>query len=53
LVASKELVTRARRDGCAVGVRKYDLRKVSAPPREAMQQAVMNRMSVFASAGKA
>jgi len=37
----------------ADGVRKYDIRKVLAPAREAMQQAVMNRMSVFGSAGKA
>jgi fructose-bisphosphate aldolase class II len=37
----------------AGGVRKYDVRKVLAPSREAMRQAVMNRMTVFGSAGKA
>ena len=35
------------------GVRKYDIRKVLTPAREAMRQAVMNRMQVFGSAGKA
>ena len=35
------------------GVRKYDIRKVLAPAREAMRRAVMNRMEVFGSAGKA
>ena len=35
------------------GVRKYDIRKVLAPAREAMRQAVMDRMRVFGSAGKA
>jgi len=35
------------------GVRKYDIRKVLAPTRDAMREAIMNRMSVFGSAGKA
>jgi len=37
----------------AGGLRKYDIRKVLAPAREAMRQAVMGRMRVFGSAGKA
>ena len=37
----------------AGGVRKYDIRKVLAPAREAMQQAVMSRMTVFGSTRKA
>jgi fructose-bisphosphate aldolase class II len=37
----------------AGGVRKYDIRKVLAPAREAMREAVMGRMTVFGSAGKA
>jgi fructose-bisphosphate aldolase class II len=35
------------------GVRKYDIRKVLAPAREAMREAVMDRMRVFGSAGHA
>ncbi len=35
------------------GVRKYDIRKVLAPAREAMRQAVMDRMEVFGCVGKA
>jgi fructose-bisphosphate aldolase class II len=35
------------------GVRKYDVRKILGPAREAMQKAVMDRMTVFGSAGKA
>ncbi len=34
-------------------VRRYDIRKLLRPAREAMKQAVMNRMTVFGSAGKA
>jgi len=34
-------------------VRKYDIRKVLTPAREAMRQTVMNRMEVFGCAGKA
>jgi fructose-bisphosphate aldolase class II len=37
----------------AGGVRKYDVRKILAPTREAMRRAVMDRMAVFGSAGKA
>jgi fructose-bisphosphate aldolase class II len=37
----------------AGGVRKYDVRKVLGPTREAMRQAVMGRMTVFGSASKA
>jgi len=35
------------------GVRKYDVRKLLGPAREAMQRAVIDRMEVFCSAGKA
>jgi fructose-bisphosphate aldolase class II len=35
------------------GVRKYDIRKVLGPAREAMVKAVMDRMRVFGSAGHA
>jgi len=35
------------------GVRKYDIRKLLAPTREAMQGAVMDRMQVFGSVGRA
>ncbi len=35
------------------GVRKYDIRKVLAPAREAMREAIMDRMRVFGSVGKA
>ncbi len=35
------------------GVRKYDVRKLLTPTREAMKQAVMGRMQVFGSVGKA
>ncbi len=35
------------------GVRKYDIRKVLAPARKAMQGAIMDRMAVFGSTGKA
>jgi len=34
-------------------VRKYDIRKLLAPTREAMQQAIAERMRVFGSAGQA
>jgi fructose-bisphosphate aldolase class II len=34
-------------------VRRYDIRKVLGPARDAMQQAVMDRMTVFGSVGKA
>ncbi len=34
-------------------VRKYDIRKVLAPARAAMQRAVVDRMTVFGSVGKA
>lgn len=37
----------------AGGVRRYDVRKILAPTREAMRQAVIGRMTVFGSAGKA
>jgi len=37
----------------AGGVRKYDVRKILAPTREAMSRAVIDRMTVFGSAGKA
>ena len=37
----------------AGGVRKYDVRKILAPSRDSMQKAVMDRMVVFGSAGKA
>ncbi len=36
----------------AGGVRKYDIRKLLGPTREAMKQAVMERMQVFGSVGK-
>jgi len=35
------------------GVRKYDIRSLLKPARAAMQEAVANRMRVFASSGKA
>jgi len=35
------------------GVRKYDIRKVLAPARDGMREAIKGRMSVFGSAGKA
>ena len=35
------------------GVRKYDIRKVLAPARDAMCEAIKGRMSVFGSMGKA
>lgn len=35
------------------GVRKYDIRKMLTPAREAMRDAIINRMEVFGSAGKA
>lgn len=37
----------------AGGVRKYDVRKILAPTRDAMRKAVVGRMTVFGSAGKA
>jgi fructose-bisphosphate aldolase class II len=37
----------------AGGVRKYDVRKILGPTREAMKRAVVDRMTVFGSAGKA
>jgi len=37
----------------AGGVRKYDVRTILAPTREAMRKAVMERMAVFGSMGKA
>jgi fructose-bisphosphate aldolase class II len=35
------------------GVRKYDIRRLLLPTREAMKQAVVDRMQVFGSVGKA
>jgi fructose-bisphosphate aldolase class II len=37
----------------AGGVRKYDVRKILGPTREAMKSAVADRMAVFGSTGKA
>lgn len=37
----------------AGGVRKYDIRKLLTPARDAMKQAIMGRMEVFGSVGKA
>ena len=35
------------------GVRKYDIRKILAPARDAMREAIIDRMKVFGSPGKA